>query len=454
MNPDVDPYARLRELPLGSHVAIRTKQGGRLEGWILPPDPLSSPRTVRLKVASGYNVGLEIAEDTQVEVLPGPTWGEERKPVEVGPTPSHGKRGGRPAKVPPGTVSVLTTGGTIASRIDYTTGGVHPIREPDDPEALYPGITSGGPLEVKGVLEILSEDMTPHDWELLAHEVVSEFHRGAAGVVVAQGTDTLAYSAAGLAYLLRDLPGPVVLVGAQRSIDRPSSDGVANLRGAVRVAREADLGEVVVVMHAGPSDDVLAVHRGTRVRKMHSTRRDAFRTLNGPTLGRLGAEGVRLGPTARRRAVGPARVEGRFSETASLLWFRPGLSPERAESEVGAARGLVLAGTGMGHVASSHLPWIQRATGRGVVVGMTTQCLEGEVDPFVYSRGRELLQAGVSFLGDISPECAYVKLMWALGASEDPTVVRRVLLDDVAGEFGDRRELERPEEPPPGQGAP
>ncbi len=433
-----DPYDRLRHLPLGTHVALRHPSGRRLAGWLLPPDSLSSARVVKLKLPSGYNIGVRIEPGTTFEVLPGPPFGAEATDA----APGNGQGAPRPAEDPiAGTVALLTTGGTIASRIDYTTGGVHPVKEPGNLEALYPGITSGGPIHVRSVAEILSEDMTPAVWTRLAEEVVRELHRGVRGVVVAMGTDTLAYTAAALAFQLRDLTGPVVLVGAQRSIDRPSSDGVDNILGAVRVARQADLGEVVVVMHATPSDEQLAIHRGTRVRKMHSTRRDAFRTLNGRPLGMLVGEELRLESGHRPRGTGPARAEAGFSDAGELVWMYPGLSASTAEACATRARGIILAGTGMGHLAADHLPWIRRATERGVVVGMATQCLEGEVDPFVYSRGRELLQAGVAFLGDISPETAFVKLQWALARSTDPSVVRRLLVDDLCGEFGPARGL-------------
>jgi glutamyl-tRNA(Gln) amidotransferase subunit D len=437
-----DPYERLIGLPLGTHVEIRSPGGTHWRGWLLPPDALSSPRTVRLKLASGYNLGVLVDPSAEVTVIPGPPWGEPSHP--------HPDTPGEPLSPAPtielaaNTVAILTTGGTIASRVDYTSGGVHPVHGLENIAQLYPGIKEGGPLVVRPVAEILSEDMSPAVWETLARDVEWAFSSGVRGVVVSHGTDTLAYTASALSFVLRDLPGPVVLVGAQRSIDRPSSDGVENMVAAVRAAREADLAEVVVAMHAGPSDGTIAIHRGTRVRKMHSTRRDAFRTLNGDPIGHVDPSGVRLERDHTKRAPRTLRIAGGFRERAALVWFRPGLTPEQAEQEIGQAEGVVLAGTGLGHVARSHLEWVRRASERGVVIAMTTQCLEGEVDPFVYSRGRELLQAGVAFLGDCSPETAYVKMLWALHGSPGPVEVRRRLLQSLAGEFGDRRSLPEP----------
>lgn len=427
----------LRSLDAGTHLEVIDARGRRTEGWLLPTDLLSDPHIVRLKLASGYNVGLRVDEGTTLRTLPGRLWGEAHgPPLGGGPPPVAA----RPDPAPD-TVALLTTGGTIASRVDYVTGGVHPVVDPSQLESIYPGIGAGGPLEVRAVAEMLSEDMSPSVWDQLSAAVVEEFARGVRGVVITHGTDTLSYTAAALAFQLRDLPGPVVLTGAQRSIDRPSSDGIENLVGSVRVAREANLGEVVVVMHDGPSDGRLAIHRGSRVRKMHASRRDAFHSPNSGPLGHTGPSELSLSSAAQPRRPGPARREGGFREEAGLLWFRPGLTPEEAENQASRTAGLILAGTGMGHVAIGHLPWIRRATDRGVVIAMTTQCLGGEVDPFVYSRGRELLRAGVVYLGDLTPEIAYVKLLWALGNSRDPAGVRRWLLQDVAGELETRRGL-------------
>jgi glutamyl-tRNA(Gln) amidotransferase subunit D len=260
--------------------------------------------------------------------------------------------------------------------------------------------------------------------------------------VITHGTDTLGFTAAGLSFLLEELPGPVVLVGAQRSPDRPSSDGPSNLHAAVRLARDRRLGEVVVLMHEGLSDERFAVHRGTWVRKMHSSRRDAFESRNGPPLGTVDASSVHLLPSVRPPARGPPRVNGPLDLRGGLLTFYPGLTVDRARRFAEGLRGLVLAGTGLGHVAADHLSWIREATARGLVVAMTTQCLEGIVDPYVYATGRELLRAGALYLDDLLPETAYAKLLWSLGHASEPAGVRALLLQDRAGEFHRRRLVE------------
>jgi glutamyl-tRNA(Gln) amidotransferase subunit D len=326
--------------------------------------------------------------------------------------------------------------------VDYQTGGVRPVEEEAEILAFYPDLESDGPVRIRRIFDRLSENIAPTDWRTIAEEAVEAFTKGAVGVVIAHGTDTLGFTAAGLSFLLVDLPGPVVLVGAQRSPDRPSSDGASNLRAAVHVARHAELGEVVVVMHAGLSDDRFAIHRGTRVRKMHSSRRDAFQSRNSPPVGWLQEGSIHYSGPFRPPSGGPPRISGTTDGAAGILWTYPGLSPDRARASVRDLRGVVIAGTGLGHTATDHLPWIREATERGIIVVMTTQCLEGVVNPFVYATGRELLRAGVVYADDLLPETAFAKLVWALGQSSKPEEVCRLMLEDRAGEFEPRHRTE------------
>jgi glutamyl-tRNA(Gln) amidotransferase subunit D len=426
-----DPWARLRTLPAGTEVEIRRADGRVFRGSIVPLPHGSDDRIVQVKLPSGYNAGIHVGTEDRIEILSGPAEGWAPRPSVPATAPVNEGEW----------VAILTTGGTIASRVDYRTGGVKPVRDEAEILTFYPHLGEKGPVRIVPVFDRLSEEIVPSDWLELARRVEATFRDGARGIVIAHGTDTLAYSAAALSFALRNLPGPVVLVGAQRSPDRPSSDGSSNLGAATDLARTSDLGEVVVVMHAGLSDTEFAIHRGTRVRKMHSTRRDAFETRNGAPLGKIDAAGVHLRAGYLPRAASGLSLDLRIDERAVLLWFHPGLTPERAERFVEGARGVILAGTGLGHVGSGHFPWIRRAIERGTVVGMTTQCLAGLADPFVYSTGRELGRIGVTYLGDLLPETAYVKLLFALGRSDTPSGARRTLMADLAGEFESRRSV-------------
>lgn len=429
--PSDDPLEMLRALPMGRTVEIAGPDGRRWRGTLVPSHGMSGDRIVQLKLENGYNVGVRIDPTAVVRVVEAePRDGRGPEPA-ARPT-AESATNGRPW------IALLTTGGTIASRVDYRTGAVKPVQGEREILEFYRDLERDGPVRVVPVLDRLSEEIAPADWQTMAERIVEVFADGAAGVVVAHGTDTLAFTSAALAFLLEDLPGPVVLVGAQRSPDRPSSDGFTNMTQAARLARHPELGEVVVLMHAGLSDDRLAIHRGTRVRKMHSSRRDAFRSRNSPPIGFITGDRIELTGPFRRRSKGPARAPTKLDTRGALLWFYPGLSPDRAQEYADGLRGIVLAGTGLGHVSLEHLSWIRPAASSGVVVVMTSQCLEGSTDPYVYATGRDLLHAGVVFVGDLLPETAYAKLLWALGRSSDPAEVRRLLLEDRAGEFEPR----------------
>lgn len=428
-----DPWEELRALPMGREVEITDADGRRWIGTVIPHHELSGDRVLQLKLASGYNVGLRIGPGVSYRLRSSPT----PAPVDV----EH------PARSDPGAargdpVALLTTGGTIASRVDYETGGVRPVRTETELLEFYPDLAADGPVHALPVLDRLSENIVPEDWPVLAEAVRGSFVSGSRGVVIAHGTDTLGFTAAALSYLLPRLPGPVVLVGAQRSPDRPSSDGRSNLAAAVRLARSHEIGEVVVVMHAGLSDDRFAIHRGTRVRKMHSTRRDAFHSPTDGPLGYIEEREIRWVRAPRAPHPGPPSVDGPLDPNGALLWFYPGLAPAQAEAFAHDRRGIILAGTGLGHVGEAHLDWIRRAMDRGAVVGMTTQCLAGAVDPYVYATGRDLVREGVTYLGDMLPETAYVKLLWALGHERDGNGVRRRLVTPIAGDLSERRPVE------------
>jgi len=427
--PSADVWRELSGLPTGQRVELVDSEGRVWRGAIVPRHDFSGERVVQLKLESGYNIGVRVGPDFRYRLLGPPPPPSTLPPRSPSATPESDSGPW---------VALLTTGGTIASRVDYETGGVKPVKEEREVLEFFPELEASGRVRIVPVFDRLSEDLVPDDWRVLAEKIVAMFASGARGVVVAHGTDTLGFTAAALSFLLVDHPGPVVVVGAQRSPDRPSSDGASNLRAAVDVAHDARIGEVVVVMHAGPSDDRFAIHRGTWVRKMHSSRRDAFHSRNGPPLGVYDGGQVVLELPVRAPTVGPARVDGPIDPRAALLWFYPGLTPERAARFAEGCRGVVLAGTGLGHVGVNHVPWIRAATARGVVVVMTTQCLEGNVDPYVYSTGRELLRSGVLYLGDLLPETAYVKMVWALGHASEPGDVAKLLARDRAGEFHDR----------------
>jgi len=409
---------------VGDTVAV-TARGDRLEGVVMPHHAFSGPDILTLKLGNGYNVGIDAKDVAKVELV-----------AKHVPAPKKVVQVSRSGRLP--VLGVLGTGGTIASYVDYRTGAVHPAVTAEELVSSVPELAEIADVRARAVYSLYSENLKPANWQHLAQETAKELNGGAEAVLIPHGTDTLHFTTAALAFMLRDLTGPVIVVGAQRSSDRPSSDAAMNLVCGARIAA-ADLGEVVAVMHGETGDTFCLVHRGTKVRKMHASRRDAFRSMNAAPLGTVHFDGrVELSPEVRKRAKGPAVADPRLDPEVALVWFHPGLTPQALSRSLEGAHGAVVAGTGLGHVAHDLIPVIAGATKAGTPVVVTTQTLQGRVGLRVYDTGRDLLRAGAIDGQDMLPEVALVKLMWALGRTKDPAEVARVLGTDVAGEINPR----------------
>ena len=374
-----------------------------------------------VKLESGYNIGVDLGSCSCIE-RPSPL------PIV------------RPEVIPDRNLpdlSIVSTGGTIASRIDYRTGSVTSQFDAGEILSAIPELAKVANYRTRSISTILSENMTTAIWQDLAQAVYEEIRSGAEGVIITHGTDTMAYSASALSFML-ETPVPVVFIGSQRSADRPSSDNAMNAVCAAGTAT-SDLGEVAVVMHATTNDDCCAIHRGTRVRKMHTSRRDAFRSIGSPTLGTVSypAVKVHLEPHAVRRGSRALALHEKLEDRCGLLQFYPGMAPGILIACKG-YRGLVLSGTGLGHVSTGLIPSIRDLINGGTMVIMTSQCMHGRVCDRVYDTGRDLLNAGVIEGGDMLPEVALVKLMWVLGNEKDPDKAAALMQADLAGEWNRR----------------
>ncbi|HIH43520.1 MAG TPA: Glu-tRNA(Gln) amidotransferase subunit GatD, partial [Candidatus Methanoperedenaceae archaeon] len=273
-------------------------------------------------------------------------------------------------------------------------------------------------------------------WVELARAVYEEIKSGASGVIITHGTDTMMYTAAALSFMLKT-PVPVVLVGSQRSADRPSSDNAMNAVCAAAVAA-SDIAEVCVVMHGSTSDDYCSIHRGTKVRKMHTSRRDAFQSVNSKPIGRVEYPSLKIttGLPYTRRGEKKLALRDKIEPKCALLKYAAGASAESLLFHSGAGyKGLVIEGTGLGHVSTEWIPVIERAVSANIPVVMASQCIGGRVCDRVYDTGRDLLRAGIIEGEDMLSEVALVKLMWALGQSDDPVEAGRLMRENLAGEM-------------------
>jgi glutamyl-tRNA(Gln) amidotransferase subunit D len=403
---------------------------GRFEGLLLPRSETSDELHLVLKLESGYNIGIR--HDT-VRSLKKTGYREAHYqiPEQAFPTdPSNPD------------VKLLGTGGTIASRLDYRTGAVIPAFSPGELYGSVPELADICNLETEKLFGVFSENMGPAEYLVLAEKIGEAIGEGYDGVMVGHGTDTMHHTSAALSFMVQRPPVPVIMVGSQRSSDRPSSDAAQNLVNAAWAAGHGPIAEVLVCMFGPTSDTYNLLHRGTRVRKMHSSVRSTFRTLGDIPVAMV--EKGKVTPLHEhwqpRRQDRDVVVRAAFEPRVTLVYYYPGMHPDVLDGLVDAGyRGIVIAGTGLGHVNRLIYPALARARDAGVQVYMTLQTLWGFVQMHVYETGREILELGVVPLANMLPEVAYIKLGWALGVEPDDAAAARALMTTpLAGDMTER----------------
>ena len=399
------------------------------QGILIPRSELGEHTAIIIKMKSGYNIGIQATPEVKIEKI-----GKGTKPTFASPPlPKQNP------KLPH--VVIMSTGGTIASRVDYRTGAVRSAISASDLYGVVPELSDVAQVDTEIVFSLYSENITQQHWTELAQAVANRIKQGVDGVVIAHGTDTMAYTSAALSFALQNLPIPIILVGAQRSSDRPSSDAATNLIGAVKAAGEAPFAEVGLAMHETVSDAAIVVHRGTKVRKCHTSRRDTFKSINGFPIAKVKDLQVTMETEKyqRRDLNKKLNLKPIFSEKVALVKFYPGLDPAIIDYYVEKGiKGILLEGSGLGHVSKFCFETIKKAVAKGVVVALASQCIWGRVNMNVYDTGRDLLSFGVVPLDDMFPETALVKLMWVLGQTSNPKEAIALLRTNIAGEYSPR----------------
>jgi len=415
----------------GSKVTLRWR-GKILRGVFVKEDK----GFIVLKLSNGYNVGIPKDEAEILSVEGREHIGKPRfhyRPVQNPDLPK---------------VGIAATGGTIAARVDYVTGAVTAEFTVEDLVNTFPELNELATLVPRQVSNIFSENMVPSIWREIARGVY-ELLKESDGVVVTHGTDTMHYSTAYLSFAL-STPKPVVFTGAQRSSDRPSSDAALNLLSSVYVAGYSPLKGVFLSMHESSSDGWNAVHLGTRVRKMHTSRRDTFRSIGRDPVARVYIE-ARGGRIVRKEfqlldpewtREHPLELRDHLNENVALLKYFPGMKKELFERVLLEHDGVVIEGTGFGHVREELIPLIKEAVDSGVFVGITSQTIYGRTHSHVYSTAVKMEEAGAVFLEDMLPETAFAKLVWVLGQTKDLERARDLMLTNVAGEITERSGIE------------
>ncbi len=412
-----------KNLGIWDIVEIKTDKT-EYQGIVLPRNEYSKPEFIEIKLKNNYNIGIHVQDIKSIEKL-----GTEEANYKI-PEKKFPKTKNFPE------VKLLGTGGTVASRLDYTTGAVIPAFTPGELFSAVPELADICNLETEILFKILSENMKPQYWQKIAKEVEKEANGGSDGVIIAHGTDTMGYTSAALSFMLKDLSIPVVIVGSQRSSDRPSSDAPLNLINAATVAT-SNIAEVMVVMMGSTSHDYGLIHKGTLVRKMHSSYRNTFRTIDNIPLGMVRDRKIKMftDDYNKKHDLETKALTG-FEDKIGLVYSYPGLTKDELNYYIDKNyKGIVLAGTGLGHVSTQTYEAIERAVEEGIIVLMTTQTLHGFTGMNVYSTGRELLDLGVIPGRNMIPEVGYVKLGWVLGQVNDLNKAKEMLLTNIAGEF-------------------
>lgn len=400
-------------------------EDGEMSGVLMPRYESANEDYIVIKLKSGYNTGIQINKIKSLTKL------LEDKSGLTAEIPKIIENKSLPR------IGLISTGGTIASKIDYRTGGVHAALSASELNASVPELASHASIDPEVLLSEYSENLKPEHWTMMAKKIAEKANSGKYhGIVVSHGTDTMHYTAAALSFALQGLQIPVILVGAQRSSDRPSSDAALNLIGATVFAAKSEYAGVFVAMHSDTSDDLIACHVGTRVRKNHASRRDAFESIDVMPVALVRNNTVEMQKSEFKlanRSNGNLIAKPMFDDRVVLLKYHPGFDPKLIEHAVKAGyRAIILEGTGLGHVSKDCFPALKNAVDSDIMVCMTSQCIWGRVRMTVYDTGRDLLEIGVVPLSDMISETATVKAMWALANSDD---YKKIMQENLANEI-------------------
>ena len=421
----------------GDRVKIVTDEEA-YEGVLMPRPEIFEKGYSIIKIDNGYNIGIDDKRIKKVVLVKKYQQREEAKhKIKY--------REGLP------NISILSFGGTISSKVDYRTGGVYADYTAEDFIAMMPQLEDIANMKARKAMGIMSEDMAPDDWEVMAEKIAKELNdEKTNGVVVTQGTDTLHFSTAAMSFFLRNLNKPVVFTAAQRSIDRGSSDAFLNLYCSVVAASKFDGAEVVTCMHGTSSDNYCILNRGAKVRKMDTARRDAFRPINELPLARIYEHGgiEILNHNYKKRSDVKVILDNKFEKKVGLIYVYPGMHPDLLDAYAKKKyKGLVIAATALGHVPTlrpkySLIPKLKKLIQDGTAVVITSQTTYGRTHPYVYTNLRKLsVELNCIFAEDMMPEKAYVKLGWVLAHTKKYEEIKKMMLTNYSGEITERSDM-------------
>ena len=392
-------------------------------GIIMPRYEHSDDKHIVLKLNSGYNIGLEIVKIEKIEKNQ-----STKKIIEK--DEKIEKIAGLPK------ILLLSTGGTIASKIDYRTGAVTPVLTAEELNSSVPELAKIANIDTQVLFSEYSENIMPEHWLQIAEKINEYSKSDYTGIIIAHGTDTMHYTSSFLSFALAGFPIPIVLVGSQRSSDRASSDAALNLISATKFITESKTKGVYIVMHQDENDETIACHLGTRVRKNHTSKRGAFQTIGDVPAFIIAENQIQKNITEDFFKVNEFQPKIYLDTKVALVKYHPGYDPNLLDKiiEMG-FRGVIFEGTGLGHIGKIMYESVKKANEKGIFLGMTSQCIDGRIRMTVYESGRDLLDLGIVPLENMIPEVALVKAMWALGNSQNRDEVKKIMLENIASEL-------------------
>ena len=394
-------------------------------GIIMPRYEHTDDKHLVLKLKSGYNIGLEIEKIEKIEKISTPEKSIEKK-ESLEKNPALPK------------ILLLSTGGTIASKVDYRTGAVTPVLTAEELNSSVPELAKIANVDAEVLFSEYSENIMPEHWLKIAEKLKEYSTSNYSGIIIAHGTDTMHYTSSFLSFALAGFPIPIALVGSQRSSDRASSDAALNLMGAIKFLVGCKTNGVYIVMHQDENDETIACHLGTRVRKNHTSKRGAFQTIGGNPAFIIVNDQIQRNMKDEFFKVKEFQPRINLNTKVALVKYHPGYDPSllRKIIEMNYS-GIIFEGTGLGHIGKTMYDNVKKANEKGMFLGMTSQCIDGRVGMTVYESGRDLLNLGIISLENMIPEVALVKAMWALGNSETLEDVKQIMLQNIASEISD-----------------
>ncbi len=414
-------FLKTNNVAVGSTVKILTDL--TFSGIIMPRYEHAGEKHIVLKLNSGYNVGLEIEKIEKIEKLP-----VTEKIID------EQLRLEKNTSLPK--ILLLSTGGTIASKVDYRTGAVTPILTAEELNSSVPELAQIANIDTEVLFSEYSENITPNHWLQISKKLLEFSNSDYTGIIIAHGTDTMHYTSSFLSFALAGYPIPIALVGSQRSSDRASSDAALNLIGATKFLIESKTRGVYIIMHHDESDETIACHLGTRVRKNHTSKRSAFQTIGDDPAYIIINDKIQKNQKDNYFKVKEFKPRTNLDTKVALIKYYPGYDPNLFQKiiEMG-YKAIIFEGTGLGHIGNTMYDIVKKANEKGIFLGMTSQCIDGRIRMTVYESGRDLLDLGIIPLENMIPEVALVKAMWALGNSKDIEGVKELMLENIASEI-------------------